>query len=79
MTPGVPSPIVSSVTYDRVRDNRLRRMADRQGLVLRRSRRRDPRAIDYGRYWLTDARTGRLLSPKAGLTIDDVEVFLTDR
>ncbi len=79
LTPGVPSPIVSNVTYDRVRDNRLRRMADRQGLVLRRSRRRDVRALDYGRYWLSDARTNRLVTPEAGLTIDEVEVYLTDR
>ena len=35
---------------DKVRENRLRRMAHRQGLKLWRSRRRDTRAIDYGPY-----------------------------
>jgi hypothetical protein len=30
-----------------------RRMAERQGLMLHKSRRRDPRALDFGRYWLT--------------------------
>jgi hypothetical protein len=33
---------------------RCRRAADRQGMRLVRSRRRDPRAVDYGGYWLID-------------------------
>lgn len=40
-------------TEEKVRENRARRAADRQGLELHKSRRRDPRAIDYGDYWLT--------------------------
>ncbi len=65
------------MTDDKVRENRLRRMADRQGLKLTRSRRRDPRALDYGLYWLADARTSALESPEAGLTLDEVEQYLT--
>ena len=42
-------------TPEKVRENRLRRMASRQGLQLLKSRRRDPRALDYGTYWLVDA------------------------
>jgi hypothetical protein len=42
---------------DKVRENRLRRMADRQGLRLSRSRARDPRALTFGCYRLQDART----------------------
>ncbi len=38
----------------KVVENRLRRVAQRQGLELRKSRRRDPRAYDYGRYWVHD-------------------------
>ena len=38
----------------RVLENRVRRMADRQGLAVRKSRRRDPRAVDYNSYWLFD-------------------------
>lgn len=34
----------------KVYENRLRRVAARQGLVLQRSRRRDPRAVDFGKY-----------------------------
>ncbi len=38
-------------------ENRLRHAADRQGLWLVKSRRRDPRAVDYRRYNLLDPRT----------------------
>jgi hypothetical protein len=41
---------------EKVYENRLRRVAKRQGLVLHRSRRRDVRALDYGHMWLTDAQ-----------------------
>jgi hypothetical protein len=42
------------VTAEKIRENRLRRMAERQGLELRKSRRRDPRAKDYGRWYIVD-------------------------
>jgi hypothetical protein len=42
------------VTAEKVRENRLRRMAERQGLELRKSRRRDARAKDYGRWYIVD-------------------------
>jgi hypothetical protein len=35
---------------EKVRENRVRRMLARQGYKLSRSRRRDPRALDYGQY-----------------------------
>ena len=35
---------------------RLRRAAKRQGLYLQKVRRRDPRARDYGTYYLLDER-----------------------
>lgn len=67
---------------DKIRENRLRRMADRQGLALRKSRRRDPRAIDYGAYGLVDPRTGGLVAGAGALgrmhwTLDDIEDYLT--
>jgi hypothetical protein len=46
---------MASSTLEKVRENRLRRMASRQGLQVLKSRRRDPRALDYGTYWLVDA------------------------
>lgn len=42
-------------------------------MKLTRSRRRDPKALDYGRYWLTSLSTSELVSPEVGLTIDEIE------
>lgn len=66
----------------KVRENRLRRMADRQGLALRASGRRDTRALDYGKYGLVDARTNVIVygtepTGRFDLTLDDVEAYLT--
>jgi hypothetical protein len=60
---------------EKVRENRLRRMADRQGLTLTRSRRRDTRALDFGKYWLH--RGDALVSPEQGIDLDEVEALLT--
>lgn len=60
---------------ERAREKRNRRAAERQGLKLTRSRRRDPRALDYGRYWLTDA-SGDLVTPEQGVTLDEIEAYL---
>lgn len=57
---------------EKVRENRLRRVAQRRGLTLTRSRRRDVRAFDYGRYWLTDD-LGQVV--RQG-TVDQIEEFL---
>jgi hypothetical protein len=39
---------------NKVDENRMRRMAERQGFTLVKSRRRDPLARDYERYVLRD-------------------------
>ena len=44
-----------------VQENRLRRMAKRQGLRLVKARRRDPLALDYGRFSLVDAASGEVV------------------
>ena len=68
---------------DKVRENRLRRMATRQGLRLWRSRRRDENAIDYGLYAITTQDGGRGLIHPDGqnsiftLDLDEVEEYLT--
>ncbi len=43
---------MAMTTDEKVRENRLRRMAERRGLTVRKSRRRDPGALDYGHMWL---------------------------
>ena len=60
---------------EKVRENRLRRMARRQGLVLKKSRVRDPRALDYGKWLIVDAR-GNTLGVECR-DIDQVEAKLT--
>ena len=55
---------------DKVRENRLRRMAHRQGFKLQRSPRRDTRAIDYGLYAITTQDGGRgLIHPQGPISI----------
>ncbi|MFI5729153.1 hypothetical protein ACIA49_03465 [Kribbella sp. NPDC051587] len=67
----------------KVRENRLRRMADRQGMQLVKSRRRDPKAHDFGTFMLVDLRTQAIVigAPKLGenpsATIDEIEAWLT--
>lgn len=64
----------------KVRENRLRRAAQRQGLILRKSPRRDHRAVDYGTYMLVDANTNTIVASNQsgyGLSLDDVERELT--
>jgi len=61
---------------EKVRENRLRRAAERQGLALSKSRRRDPRALDYGTYTLTDLATREIVSDKKS-DLDDIERYLT--
>lgn len=39
-------------SYQKAVENRLRRVAERQGLTLRKRRKRDRRATDYGTWYL---------------------------
>src|SRR5215213_6529869 len=71
-------------TGDKVRSNRLRRAAERRGLVLERSRRRDPAALGYGTFQLRNAATGDVIACRSalgygldyGLDLDEVEAYL---
>jgi len=70
------APQRAQVESEKVRENRLRRAAGRQGLRLIKSRRRDPRAVDYGRYWITGEHR-MLLTSEYGVTLDEVEEYLS--
>jgi hypothetical protein len=67
---------------DKVRENRLRRAADRRGLRLAKSRSRDPNAIDYGLFALIDVQTNGAVNPAiagrwvCSWTLDEVEKYL---
>jgi hypothetical protein len=62
----------------KVRENRVRRAADRQGLRLSKSRVRDPNARDFGLYALVDQETHPPPAQRwvRSLTIDEVEAYL---
>lgn len=60
---------------EKVRENRLRRMAHRQRLALAKTRRRDPHAWDYGTFMIVSEDTNGVVVDD--LTLDDVENFLT--
>ena len=64
-------------TEFKTRENRVRRVAQRQGLALMKSRRRDPRAFDYGTYMLVNPQTNFVVESGSqsgyGLSLDDVE------
>lgn len=63
----------STMTDDKIRENRLRRMAERQGLRIEKSRRRDPLAIDYGRWAVfagDDRRAGNLTTEQVEEGLD---------
>lgn len=65
----------------KVLENRLRRMAERQGFVLEKSRRRDPKAKDYGLYrLLPDHRDLEQHRAETEYTLsqDEVKSFLGD-
>jgi hypothetical protein len=61
----------------KVQQNRVRRMADRQGLRLILSRTRDPRALNYGRCYLVDVATNCVVVGDPDYWyLDDVEDWL---
>lgn len=66
----------------KVRENRLRRIADRRGLRLVKSRSRDPEALDFGLYALIDVATNGAVNPALAQRwvcswgLDEVEDYL---
>lgn len=56
----------------KVRENRIRRAAARQGLRVQKSRRRDERALTYGGYWLVD-QDAVVVGGDYGCGIDEIE------
>lgn len=64
---------------EKVRENRLRRMAERQWMRIEKNRRRDPHAADYGGYQLLKDNTVILgcTQYEYDATLDDIEWYLT--
>jgi hypothetical protein len=49
-------------TPDKARENRLRDAAERRGLLLSKSRMRDPGGLTYGHYRLEDDHTAQVVA-----------------
>jgi hypothetical protein len=65
----------------KVHENRLRRVAHRQGLSLAKSRRRDTRAYDFGTYRLLDINSGSVVwgdTQGYGMSLDEIEAALNE-
>ena len=68
------------MTNEKTRETRLRRMAERQGYKLVKSPRRDPRAIDYGRWMIVNIDgvvAGAGDDDRPEFSLDDAEAWLT--
>lgn len=66
---------------EKIREDRLRRMAQRQGLQLVKSRRRDPRALDFGGFMVCDLNSNVVAGGHPSgfeMSLDDVERYLTE-
>ena len=61
------------MTDEKVRENKVRRVAERRGFTVVKSRRRDPMAVDYGRFQLFEAH-GKMLALEGSLS--EVERYL---
>lgn len=68
-------------TSAKVRENLVRRMVARRGYKLIKSRRRDPRAVDFGRYRVEVAEGAEGAGFKSpgghGFTLDEIEERLS--
>ena len=60
---------------DKRREARLRRLADRAGVRIEKSRRRDTLATDFGMYSLIDVRANAV-AIHGHVTLDDIEAYL---
>ena len=66
---------------EKTRENRIRRKVTRLGYVLTKSRRKDPDAVDFGCYVITDLNNCVIWGAAPGwfdLSLDDVEAWIQD-
>lgn len=62
--------------WSKVRENKVRRAAERQGYAISKNRRRDPRALGYGTYSLSGNQSVTASTSAEALTLGQVEDFL---
>jgi hypothetical protein len=64
---------------EKARENRARRALERRGYRLSKSRRRDPHAIGYGEFTITNARGQAPRTRVVLLSVEEVEEWLEDQ
>ena len=68
------------MTEEKVLENRIRRVAQRRGMKVVKSRRRSSRSVDYGGYMLIDVATNSVIlggSPIAfSATAEEIDSYL---
>lgn len=72
---------MATTKEQKAHENLLRRKAERQGLRLEKTRRKDPDATDYGKWRIIDLTTGEAATiagrqGKYDLTLEQVEAWL---
>jgi hypothetical protein len=79
----MPDSSVMNLRRNKWCEDRLRRMADRRGYILHKSRARDPRNLTYGGYHLTHRETGSVAcgwgnaDRNFAATLEEIEHYLT--
>ena len=67
-------------SQERAREDRLRRIAHRHGLMLKKSRQRNPDSVDYGNYWLIEISiNGIIQGGQHGASLDEIDAYLARR
>lgn len=65
----------SADTAEKTRETRLRRIAERRGMRLKKSRQRDPRGLEHGKYWLVGGPGDNAVEL---VDLDGVQRYLND-
>jgi hypothetical protein len=67
-------------SQERAREDRVRRLAKQKRLILKKARRRNPDASDYGRYWLIEpSADGIIEGGQNGALLGEIEASLSRR
>jgi hypothetical protein len=70
------------MTEEDVREARLRRMLQRRGFVLQKSRARDPGAVTYGGYQIVDTNVGGVVGGEGSFgyafDLDEVAAWIVE-
>jgi hypothetical protein len=67
-------------SQERAHEDRVRRLAKQKRLILKKARRRNPDASDYGRYWLIEpSANGIIEGGQNGGSLGEIEAALSRR